>query len=160
MMIGTMVAALFVFRVGIPFLQEKFTRPIWEYKPTTPAEVLHRHHRFAVRMVYAQFFVVVGFVSSLSQWAMLGGGAGSVYPVAFFGCLLLPVALSGILGPVWVEEIDKALNKRGLPIPRHEDIAAAVKSKSKTLAFWIVLALAMPWISRAITTLMKELPNH
>jgi hypothetical protein len=71
MMIGTMVAALFVFRVGIPFLQKKFTRPIWEYKPTTPAEVLHRHDRFAVRMVYAQFFVVVGFVSSLSQWAML-----------------------------------------------------------------------------------------
>ena len=160
MMIGTMVVTIFFLRIGIPFLQKRFNRPIWEYKPTIPVDVLHRHHRLAVRMVYAQFFVVTGFVSSMAQWAIVGVSGASVYPVAFFGMLLLPAGLFGILGPPWFEEINRALTGRGFPVPENKDIAATVKSKTKSMFFWLILAWASPWITRGITTFVKGLPSH
>jgi len=148
--VAVMCASVWFFRWGIPWLQRRFPQPIWRYSPDTSVEQLHRHYRLAALCVYACFFCVVGAVSSLLQVVVLGWQGWAIWMLVAYGVGVIVMVVPAIILGVWTGEVERECRQRGVAVPTAGYLRSRVKSDALGLVFWIAVAIASPWITKAL----------
>ena len=147
-MIAVMTASAWFFHWGIPWLFRRYPRPVWRYPADTPVERLHRHHRLAAYSVYAFFFCIVGAVSSLLQVVVLGWQGWTTWMLVAYTVGMVVFAVPAFALGAWMGEVERECRERGIPVPTLEHLRSRVRSDAVMLAFWILVALAAPWVVR------------
>jgi len=147
-MIMVMGATFWVFQWGIPWLLKRFPKPAWRYPANTAVEMLHRHHRFSAAFVYLCFLCIVGLASSLLQVLVLGWQGWAFYFLIVYGAGMVGSIVPAIVLACWMGEIERECRERGVPVPTMESFRAMIKAETLKLSFWILLAIASPWIFR------------
>ena len=146
--VAVMAASAWFFHWGIPWLLKRYPQPVWRYPADTPVERLHRHHRFAALSVYACFFCIVGAVSSLLQVVVLGWQGWTLWMLVANGVGTVVFAVPALALGAWMGEVERECRKRGVPLPTMEHLSSRIRSDAVGLFFWIIVALAAPWVAR------------
>lgn len=146
-MISLVVASGWFFIRGIPWLRKLFPRPVWSYASDTPVERLHSHHRIAIRCVYFCFACIVGSVSSLIQIVVLGWRAPTTWFLVAYGAGMVVSVVPAIVFGAWSGEVERECRARDVAVPSAENLRSRVRSDAIGLFFWIVVAIASPWVA-------------
>ena len=150
-MVVVMCSSVWFFRWGIPLLLRRFPSPVWRYSADTSVGGLHRHHRIAAWCVYACFFCLVGAVSSLLQVVVLGWQGWSIWFLVGYGIGVIIFAIPSIVLGAWMGEVERECRQRGVPVPTTDNLRSRVKTDAIGLLFWILLAIASPWIAKIVS---------
>jgi hypothetical protein len=91
----------------------------WEYEPSTPPEVLYRHHRRALRIASIGLTFEALLLSALVDFVLSKGLLEQflfyavIVCTGLMGMMSVPMLLAMMWGPV----IERTLRARGLPLP-------------------------------------------
>lgn len=147
-MVVVMGASVWLFRWGLPWLQRRFPQPVWRYSTGTSVEQLHRHHRVSARCVYVCFVCVVGAVSSLLQFIVLGWHGWTLWLLVAYGVGAMVTAVPAIVLGAWMGEVERECRQRGVAIPTAEHLRSRVRRDALGILFWIAVAVASPWMAK------------
>jgi len=148
--VAVMCASAWFFRWGIAWLQRLFPQPVWRYSPDTSVTQLHRHHQLASLCVYACLFCIVGAVSSLLQVVVLGWQGWTMWMLVTYGAGMIVTAIPALLLGFWMGEVERECRQRGVAVPTAEHLRSRVMRDALGLLFWIAVAIASPWVLRAL----------
>ncbi len=146
--VAIFAGAIWFWTCGRRLVARKFPKPVWEYPADASWQTLHRHHRWAMWIVYTCYFSIIGMVSAIIQLLVFRASSWVMFTTGAF-CILLALSIvPAIIAGAWTGEIARVCHERGIPVPRHPDIRERVRANAVALLLWILLAVLSPWIVR------------
>jgi hypothetical protein len=123
---------------------------LWQYSPAVAMDRLMLHHRACMRLLKLWCWSCVAFLAEVAKILAFGRHTWEWAAVVLLGALCLLLTVPAPFGLVWLREIDRALQQRGVYLSSSKDIEWRISTTACKMMLWFVIivlaATVLSWL--------------
>lgn len=112
---------------------------LWRYSEALPTDRLLWHHRICMRLLKLWCWSCVAMFAETAKILAMGGRTWEWVLAAVPTGLGLVLTVPALFGLVWLQDIDRSLQQRGVNLPSAEDMEWRIAKTTCKMMLWFAI---------------------